>query len=915
MQEEGNEPDSVMLRNTTLFAVTGGGKAIQGLAAHDGTFLWDQTAAAKSKVSNRQSPSLSLRARMLPVGRDVDGDGDEDVAVLSGDGRLTMRSLGEGTASWRADVSLELPETSIQHMSESGNGILVVGSQEPGSLPAAVNVSASDGRVLSSGVVSGGCKMGTKETGGLALVHDDQAWWLVIACHEESRLKGVSVSDVLSGRSPTMTTVDASELRSIGDIERVERAGSSGQAALVRGAQASALVRLSRGGQAVKLLRVVAKGSVVSDDDFSLSDGSRAVVVGGSSSTSASGGGHVLSVVSLSSGELHHEEHFNGLNEGGDSLRRIFPSTYTRPDGKSVGFRFIVSTDSGKVALVQQGMVVWEKEEGLASVHSAIFSDIPRKGLADTSIQSEGLPWLQTLRMHLLTVKQNFFANLMSAREREELGELKRNALFAGEWERDRYGFRKLAIVLTETNLVAAINTQTGSIAWRRYFSGPRFRHIVKAPTDRDEQALLLGPAPERSGESRGLVISCHTGEVVRDARMEYEVDHVLEPGKRHEKGGFRIMVDTEGRGHAFPPESEEQADEQVQQGAHYHVVDPERNSAWGRALQGSHGTYNGSETWRVAFDANVVKIVAYAASSRADNPSSAVRVPGDRSIMYKHSNPNVILIATASQEEQYVEAKLLDSVSGRILYRARHKGAQPPVHVALADNWAVYHYWDAEAKRNAISVLELYDESGKRHVESWAARAALARATGGGSAALSLAAPEGSSLQQPQLRVLGQSYFIPHSVKSLSVTQSRFGVVGKQILVATHSDQVFTLDKKLLDPRRPSLKPTNADRDEGLLPYSEYLPVPATSFLARASRARRIRGMSISPADVESTCLVLAYGLDILLSRASPGRSFDMLGDDFSFPLLLLTIVGLSVLAILLGFLVHRKETKRLWQ
>lgn len=45
--------------------------------------------------------------------------------------------------------------------------------------------------------------------------------------------------------------------------------------------------------------------------------------------------------------------------------------------------------------------------------------------------------------------------------------------------------------------------------------------------------------------------------------------------------------------------------------------------------------------------------------------------------------------------------------------------------------------------------------------------------------------------------------------VKAMAVTDTARGITGKQLLIATSTDQVYALDKRFLDPRRPLGNPT----------------------------------------------------------------------------------------------------------
>ena len=49
-------------------------------------------------------------------------------------------------------------------------------------------------------------------------------------------------------------------------------------------------------------------------------------------------------------------------------------------------------------------------------------------------------------------------------------------------------------------------------------------------------------------------------------------------------------------------------------------------------------------------------------------------------------------------------------------------------------------------------------------------------------------------------------------------------------------------------------------------------------------------------PTHLESTSVVLVYGLDMLFTRRTPSKTFDVLSESFNYSALIMTIVGLVV-------------------
>lgn len=63
------------------------------------------------------------------------------------------------------------------------------------------------------------------------------------------------------------------------------------------------------------------------------------------------------------------------------------------------------------------------------------------------------------------------------------------------------------------------------------------------------------------------------------------------------------------------------------------------------------------------------------------------------------------------------------------------------------------------------------------------------------------------------------------------------------------------------LDPRRPILIPNQA-REEGIIPYMPELQLPSENFINYNQSIAKIQGIYTAPSGLESTCLVVVYGL-----------------------------------------------------
>lgn len=72
--------------------------------------------------------------------------------------------------------------------------------------------------------------------------------------------------------------------------------------------------------------------------------------------------------------------------------------------------------------------------------------------------------------------------------------------------------------------------------------------------------------------------------------------------------------------------------------------------------------------------------------------------------------------------------------------------------------------------------------------------------------------------------------------------------------------------------------------------------------------------GIVTAPATLESTSLMLAWGLDVFFTRVTPSKSFDSLSDDFPYALLMLLVLVMAAATAVLKVLDDRAALKQKW-
>lgn len=74
------------------------------------------------------------------------------------------------------------------------------------------------------------------------------------------------------------------------------------------------------------------------------------------------------------------------------------------------------------------------------------------------------------------------------------------------------------------------------------------------------------------------------------------------------------------------------------------------------------------------------------------------------------------------------------------------------------------------------------------------------------------------------------------------------------------------------------------------------------------------VRRIVTSPALLESTSLVFAYGLDLFFTRTAPSNTFDVLSENFNKAQLVLTVGGLAAAILITRPMVSRKRLREKW-
>jgi hypothetical protein len=539
-------------------------------------------------------------------------------------------------------------------------------------------------------------------------------------------------------------------------------------------------------------------------------------------------------------------------------LRAFVPGVFGDPDplhaisevlpraGGRPAVRVAVLLSTGDWALILNGETAWSRPEALTLASTAIFAELPQgerlaRELAIEEHASVPHAYIHRVTRHIKDLehlpewlKQQPQRILAGFTGTDRVGGLATNA--------DKFGFHKLAIVATTNGRLIAIDTASGGqVAWNVQI--PDYLETA------DWQVPTLHASP--SGVIRVKNSGGHwVFETTSGTMLRKGID------KTKAKTGTVVNYDlADGR------------------------------------VKGYVGEQKSSPLW--TFTPKKGEEIRSLSPRPLDDPVASIgTVLGDRNVLYKYLNPNLVLVTAVSNKTSIASVYLLDSVSGNVLFEASHTGVDTtrPIASIVSENWLSYSF---TAKSGAASPARGYHLVIASLMESSLPndRGALGSATN-----YSTLQPSGGDAGLPH--VISQSYQIGEEISHMAVSQTRQGITTRMLMVTLpETDSIVGIPLPWLDPRRPvGRDPTPNEQAEGLLRYAPMLPFSPQWYLNHKRGVVGVEKIITSPAILESTSLVFAYGLDVFGTRVTPSFSFDVLGKEFNKLQMLATVAVLFV-------------------
>jgi hypothetical protein len=522
--------------------------------------------------------------------------------------------------------------------------------------------------------------------------------------------------------------------------------------------------------------------------------------------------------------------------------------------GAATAARSAVLFSNGQWALIRNGDVAWTRPEFLSQASSAVWAGLPEVEALAAELEVERhqnvvSAYIHRVKRHIQDL-EHFPAWAQSLPQRllgSVVGKPKETTV--DDIQQDTFGFHKLVIVATEKGRLAALDVGSrGKVLWNVHleqFADTKFQY----PT-----------------------LKAHSGYVeISDPSFD---------------GSFFINSTTGSLASSINPRMHGPSTTEGQELVSFSLLDG--------VLTGSLESQPSSEPVWSFTPPNGERILGYTARPLRDPVASIGKVLGDRRVLYKYLNPNLVLVTAVSESTRTASVYLLDSASGQLLHTMSHSDVDTsrPIPSTLSENWFSYSLTvdsssSPEARGYQLVVSDLYESPLPDD-----------RGPLGASSNSSTIQPSTFKGDAAKPYVLSQSYQIAAEISHMAVTQTRQGITSRELIITIPStNSLVGIPRQIIDPRRPiGRDPTPNEQAEGLARYTPLLPLDSKWHLTHKYEVLGIKDVITSESGIESTSLVFAYGHDIFGTRVAPSFAFDILGKGFNKVQMLLTVAALFV-------------------
>ncbi|KAL9000927.1 MAG: hypothetical protein Q9188_005573 [Gyalolechia gomerana] len=583
--------------------------------------------------------------------------------------------------------------------------------------------------------------------------------------------------------------------------------------------------------------------------------------------------------------------------------------------GKSnYAVRSALLLSSGDWKMIHNGEELWLRPESLSGVVTATWVDTDSQQslaeeLAVESHSNIGKAYVHRIKRHMRNA-QSLLPWIKSLPDRTIYSLLGRDQRLGPSSSGNSFGFHKLVVAATDSGRLFALDVgSSGKILWTIQASEvkPWEQWSVESIEVGDGVALVrvLGGGSLTVDVMQGVILE----DQLQSTKPGIKTTIILPNSPR---SALSVQINVDGT-IAIPQHGHLSQNTVI-------VTQDEKMVVRGWSL----GTSKPSLIW--AFSPRLhEKIVGVAARSSNDPVASIGKALGDRNVLYKFLNPNLLVISSVNIETHTASFDVLDSISGQVVHTLTHPmvDVTKPITCVVSENWFAYTIFSNFSGGVGKTAADFQSRSkGYQLVVSELFESPLANDRGvlGSASNPSTLHPKEADTddQNKSPHVISQTYLLPAALSFMTVSSTLQGITPRSLLCVVPSlNSLIAIPRAVVDPRRPvGRDATSAEAEEGLFRHDGALEYDSKWVLNHMREIQGIQKVITSPSLLESTSLVFAFGsLDMFGTRVAPIGGFDILGKGFNRIQLIGTVAALALGTGVLAPLVRKKQTDSRWK
>jgi len=421
----------------------------------------------------------------------------------------------------------------------------------------------------------------------------------------------------------------------------------------------------------------------------------------------------------------------NDYSKNGEIIK-VSLDSYQKKDG-TILFRIFTVTKDGSIHLYRENKLVWDSEESLANVIDLKFISLPElsKDIPDAIKNSENSGILSQITSRI--------KYQLSFLKKSNSDKSQNNDLL----KRDPYGFRQLLLFLTQKGKLICMETLSKQIIWTRFigndvnnFSSIKLTNIRSSAVQYPPLVAVIGTFDDNGKESSIIYsINAITGEnynyvnknIPSVARYPFKLLQTFRLSNEEKEDKTRVIALIKSENEVdFYPNIPEVIDsiKEMEKPIYFNLND----KIGGNTLRGYKLYINDDKKPQIDFLYNKTfpndeVIVSYGFKEPIDYVASLGKVLGNRNVLYKYLNPNILAVATVKPHEIYTSVLsiyFIDTVKGSVIHHSYYEGGGESnimkPQIIQYENMIVCTFWNNGAPLEDLETKE--DKKLKKNIK-----------------------------------------------------------------------------------------------------------------------------------------------------------------------------------------------------